>query len=199
MNRWNRMRRCLVAVVVAIGVLVVPRAASAIPDHCCKSNGDCLTLTGGANCGNYHCSGICGALPCSDPSVHCPFPIASDAPREGTGEEAVSSATQPEADASKGEAKAESGAEPPRSAVDPASTNAALVDPAAAMDFDAGVSIGDLLEDLDSVTPPDAAGIKECANVCNSPAQGCARLSCQPCCWLCLGHVICIADPPPEP
>ena len=84
-------------------------------------------------------------------------------------------------------------------AVGPASTDAALVDPALVMDVDAGISIGDPLEDLASVTPPDAPNIKECANICSSPGQGCARLSCEPCCWLCGGHVICILPPPPGP
>ncbi len=196
MNRWNTIRRCLVAGVVGIGMLVVPQAALA--DHCCQCDGTCITIL---DCGGYHCCGPCGPGSCGSPGVYCPYPSASEEPRDGTDDETVSSASQPKPDASEAEAKAEPGAERTlsASAVGPASTDAALVDPAAAMDLDVGVSIGDPLKELASVTPPNAPGIKECANICNSPGEGCARLSCEPCCWLCGGYEVCILPPPPGP
>ena len=76
-------------------------------------------------------------------------------------------------------------------AVDPVATDAALVDPATTMDHDAGVCIGDPLEDSGPAAPPDPEFIPACKTRCNSPGQGCARLSCDPCCWLCGGFVIC--------
>ena len=199
MNRWNTIRRCLVAGVVAVGLLVVPQAALAIAGHCCLTVGGCENFPPGENCGTAECYGVCGPYPCGDPRVHCWWPAASEEPDGGTGNEAVSSAS--ESDGARGEAKTESGTEKTLSsgAVGPESTDAALVDPAAEMDLDMGVSIGDPLKELASVTPPNAPGIKECANICNSPAQGCARLSCDPCCWLCGGYEICILPPPPGP
>ncbi len=75
-------------------------------------------------------------------------------------------------------------------AAGPASTDAALVDPAAAMDHDAGVCIGDLLEDSGSATPPDAPRT-------HRPCHGCTRPPCPgqlvceedfpACCWSCNG------------
>ena len=185
MNRWNTIRRCLVAGVVAVGLLVAPQAALA--DHCCQCDGTCITIL---DCGGYHCCGPCGPGSCGSPGVYCPYPSASEEPRDDTDYVADSPAPPPEADASEGVALTESGAEPTRGAVGPASTKAVVVDPAAAMDLDAEVSIGDPLKDLASVTPPDAGRIDECANRCRSPGQGCARLSCIPCCWLCGGFVI---------
>ncbi|MCH8148347.1 MAG: hypothetical protein IH987_10190 [Planctomycetes bacterium] len=74
-------------------------------------------------------------------------------------------------------------------AVGPASTDAALVDPAAAMDHDAGVCFGDLLEDSGSATPPDV-GLNA------HPCHGCTKPPCShpvcvtgfpACCWVCPG------------
>ena len=72
--------------------------------------------------------------------------------------------------------------------VDPASTDAALVNPAAAMDLDAGVCTGDLLEDSGSATPPDEGRT-------HFPCLGCIRPPCTgqlvcvegvpECCWTC--------------
>ena len=198
MNGWNTITRFLVGGVVAVGLLVVPQTALAIPGHCCLVTGGCVTIYYGDSCANYNCVS-CESKPCDYPSVQCFYPIASEEPDGGTGNEAVSSPAAPEADASEGEVKAESGTAAIRGAVGPASTDAALVDPAAAMDVDAETGIGDAVADSDSPTPPDAAFIPACANICSSPAQGCARLSCEPCCWLCGGYEICILPPPPGP
>ena len=74
-------------------------------------------------------------------------------------------------------------------AAGPASTDAALVDPAAAMDLDAGVCTGDLLEDSGSATPPDAGRTHSPCHGCNRPT--CSGLVCEDgfpaCCWSCNG------------
>lgn len=194
MNGWNTIKRCLVVGVVAVGMLVVPQVALA--DHCCQCDGTCITIL---DCGGYHCCGPCGPGSCGSPGVYCPFPSAADEPQEGTDDEIVSSESQPEADAPEGEARAESGAAPIRGAVGPVSTEAAPVDPAAEMDVGAEVSIADPSEDGDSAKPPEEAFIPACKNICNSPGEGCARLSCDPCCWLCGGYEVCILPPPPGP
>ncbi len=75
-------------------------------------------------------------------------------------------------------------------AVGPASTDAALVDSAAAMDLDAGVCIGELLEDFGLVTLPEPARGHRCGH---PPAPWCINPSGPPdCCWTCNGHVICL-------
>ncbi len=75
-------------------------------------------------------------------------------------------------------------------AVGPASTDAALVDPAAAMDLDAVVCFGDLLEDSGSATPPDAPRTHRPCHGC-FPRPTCSGLVCEEafpaCCWSCNG------------
>lgn len=192
MNGWNTFRRCLGTGVVAVGLLVVTQGALARPGHCCTLEGDCITIYSGDSCGNYECH-ICAARPCFDPTVVCPFPSASGEPGEGTNDEAVSTASQPEVDASEGKTKAESGVEPtPRAgAVGPASSDASLVDAAAAMDHDAGVCLADPLEDAGSATSLN--GGPECFPVCHDQPN-CTFLGC---CWLCGNRVICQATPLP--
>ncbi len=70
-------------------------------------------------------------------------------------------------------------------AVGPASTDAALVDPAVEMDHDAGVCIGDPVEDLAPATQLQAR--------CPCPLRmpGCIPDGC--CCWICNGHTVCWA------
>lgn len=185
MNQWNNFRGCLIAGVVAVGLLVVPRAALAIPGYCCLATGGCITIYNGDSCANYECVS-CGTRPCWDPSVHCNVLSPSD---EDTGDEAVSTASQPGADAAVGEANAESRADrtPSAGAVAPASKGAELDDPAVVMDHEAGVCIGDPLKDVDSAGAPFAH--PPCANGCTAP-PGCRRLSCEPCCWRCQGGLI---------
>ncbi|MCH8148348.1 MAG: hypothetical protein IH987_10195 [Planctomycetes bacterium] len=73
----------------------------------------------------------------------------------------------------------------------PASTDAALVDPAA-MDLDAGVCIGDLSEDLDSATSPDAGLNQHPCHGCNTPPGHCYCVSGFPlCCWSCGAEIFC--------
>ena len=193
MNQWNTPRRCLVAGVIAVGMLVVPQAALAEPGHCCLLTGGCVTIYHGDSCSNYDCVS-CGLRPCFAPSVQCGSPTASDEPDEGTADEADSSASQPEADASVGKAHAESGAKPTRGAADPTSTDTAL-DPAPTMDHDAGVCIGDAAEDLGSATPQNASPGPQCNPVCPD-RPGCTFMGC--CCWLCSGRLICQHTPLPE-
>ena len=74
----------------------------------------------------------------------------------------------------------------------PASTEAALVDAAAATDHDAGVCLADPLEDVGSATTLN--GGLECHPFCHVQ-PGCTFLNC--CCWLCGSRVICQQTPLP--
>ena len=78
-------------------------------------------------------------------------------------------------------------------AVVPASTIAAVVNPAAAMDHDAGVCLGDLPEDSSSVAPPDAGRTHRPCHGCNIPP--CSYPVCvedfPACCWSCGGETFC--------
>ena len=84
--------------------------------------------------------------------------------------------------------------------VGPASTDPALVDPAAAMDHDAGVCIGDAVEDFSSVTMPDDPRGHHPCHGCR-PQPGCTFVGCDAnCCYFnCNGFVICFIRTPPEP
>ena len=73
-------------------------------------------------------------------------------------------------------------------AVGPASTNAALVNPAAAIDLDAEACIGDPLEDVGPTTPLNAAAC--CPNGCPcGPPPPCRLVDndCEQCCFVCPG------------
>ena len=85
-------------------------------------------------------------------------------------------------------------------AVGPASTSAALVDPAAAMDLDAGICIGDPVEALGSATPPDLGLALDPCLGCG-PVLGCRFVGCDAVCcfYTCGGGPICAPRIPPVP
>lgn len=69
-----------------------------------------------------------------------------------------------------------------------ASTDAALVDPAATIDLDAGVCIGDALEAVGPAIPQNAAAC--CPNWCPcGPPPPCRLIDndCEQCCFVCPG------------
>lgn len=105
MNKWITFRRCLVAGVIAGGMLVVPQAALA--DHVCLCTGECINI---ADCGSFHGCGFCGPFLCSDIIVTCAARVPLDEPYEFTPDETVSPEAPPQADAAKGGAQAEPGA-----------------------------------------------------------------------------------------
>ncbi len=71
----------------------------------------------------------------------------------------------------------------------PASTDAALVDPAVAMDHDAGVCIGDPVENSCPATSIDV-GSGPSMMGCPQPPAGCRFVSFVPCCYRCPGGLI---------
>ena len=75
----------------------------------------------------------------------------------------------------------------------PASADAELLEPAAAMDDDAGVCLGDLSEDLDSATPAAEGSFFTCPPEagCVNTLFGCPVVACFPCCWDCGGGAFC--------
>ena len=77
--------------------------------------------------------------------------------------------------------------------VSPASTDAALVHPAAAMDLDGGVCMGDSSEDFASVALPEGGVFFSCRPPLSCPPNppGCQLMNCEPCCWNCGGNVYC--------
>ena len=83
--------------------------------------------------------------------------------------------------------------------VGPATTDATLVDPAVAVDLDAGVCIGDAQNDLGSVALPDDPRAHDPCR-CSYQPPGCTFLRCEaPCCyWECNGWEICFLPPPPS-
>ena len=74
----------------------------------------------------------------------------------------------------------------------PASTDTALVDPAAAMDADGGVCIGDSSEDFASVALPGEDDLDGRTDHFCWPVQGCRQISSSPCCYLCGGPPVCL-------